>query len=285
MSPEQHLDLDALADVLTGEPSLGAEEHVAGCARCRTALSDLRAAQAEVAGALAALAAPAMPADVAGRLHDALRTAAATAGGATTTVTPFPRAESRPGRGTNGARWLPAAAAAVVLLGGAGFVASRLGGGADGSRAGGSATAAKSAPELAVERNSSGADYTDRASLAAAVADLLAGKRSGQDSSALSAQAPAGTAQQKATAPTAAPDPLARLRGKAGLADCLLALLPPDDPSVQPLALDYAAFRRKPAMVVVLPGAAPNKLDIFVVGPACSRANDSVLFYTSVDRP
>ncbi|MCU1591491.1 MAG: hypothetical protein JWP11_2747, partial [Frankiales bacterium] len=82
-----------------------------------------------------------------------------------------------------------------------------------------------------------------------------------------------------------AADPLARLRSNAGLAECLLALLPPDDPSVKPLALDYGSYKGTPAMVVVLPGSAPRKLDVFVVGPGCSRANDSTLFYTSVDKP
>jgi hypothetical protein len=35
----------------------------------------------------------------------------------------------------------------------------------------------------------------------------------------------------------------------------------------------------------VLPSALPKKLDVFVVGPSCSQANDSTLFYTSVDKP
>ena len=72
---------------------------------------------------------------------------------------------------------------------------------------------------------------------------------------------------------------------RATLAAYAVALLPPDDPSVQPLAIDYASFRGQPAMVVVLPGSVADKLDVFVVGPGCSRANDSVLFYTSVDKP
>jgi hypothetical protein len=291
MSPEQHLDLDALADVLADDPSLGAEEHVAGCAQCRTALDELRAAQTQMREELGALPAVPMPVDVAARISDALRDEAPTAptvaddaAPATTTVTPFPTAAPDATR-ANPARWLAAAAAVVVLLAGGLYGISRLG---DDS---GSATSASSgaggteaAPKLDIARNSSGTDYTDRASLSAAVTTLLAGRAA---DSALTQQAPAATTPQNdAGAKTlTAPDPLAPLRDNKGLAECLLALLPPDDPSVQPLAIDYATFRGSPAMVVLLPGAVENKLDVFVVGPGCSRANDSVLFYTSVDKP
>jgi hypothetical protein len=293
-SPERHLDLDALADVLSGEVSLAGEEHLAGCVQCRTALDDLRAAAAQVTAELAALPAIALPDDIPDRLHDALGTdstgrddpagpdptAAVPTGSAT--VTPFPAATPRPAT-----RWLPAAAAAVVLLAGAGYGLSRLGDDTGTSTAASSDAGAEAAgPPLDLTRNSSGADYTDRASLSAAVGDLLEGRRQAQDSAGAPA-APAPTPTEQGAKALAAPeaDPLARLRANTALADCLLALLPPDDPAVQPLALDYASFRGTPAMVVVLPGAAANKLDVFVVGPDCSQANDNVLFYTSVDRP
>jgi hypothetical protein len=38
-------------------------------------------------------------------------------------------------------------------------------------------------------------------------------------------------------------------------------------------------------MIVLLPGAVVRKIDVFVVGAGCSRADDSLLFYTSVDAP
>ncbi|MDT7573099.1 MAG: hypothetical protein QOE05_3273 [Actinomycetota bacterium] len=295
MSPEQHLDLDALTDLLAGEASLGAEEHAAGCAECRAALDELRTAHSRVIDELAALTAMPIPSDVADRLQDALRDVAAAPvdedpATAATTVTPFPTASARDASSAGPARWLAAAAAAVVLLAGGAYGFSQLGGDS-GSGAADSASGGTEASKLAVARNSSGTDYSDRASLAAAVPGLLKGGAS-QDTAMVAAAPPQGAAGQKSAAPqrsanlaAPAPDPLAPLRDDKGLAECLLALLPPDDPSVQPLAIDYASFRGKPAMVVLLPGAAEGKLDVFVVGPGCSRANDSVLFYTSVDAP
>jgi hypothetical protein len=185
----------------------------------------------------------------------------------------------------------------VLLLGGAAFGITQLtgSGGSDESNT----SAAGAAPSLSLVRNSTGADYSGRDDLVAAVPRLLAGSASQE----LAAPAPqaaggaaAGTAQsdsskvsggtttQLPAAPmrVAAADALAPLRADAGLAECLAALLPADDPSVQPLALDYGTFKGQPAMVVVLPSASPKTLDVFVVGPGCSRANDSVLFYASV---
>jgi hypothetical protein len=200
----------------------------------------------------------------------------------TATVTTLP-----PAGGRTAMRWLPAAAAVVLLLAGVGYGITRLGND-DGGATAASGNAAKggAASTLDLRRSSTGTDYSDRASLAAAVPSLLAGR---DVKAGVTAQtAPAATEAAKDSLPLtmAAPDALARLRSTEGLAQCLVALLPPDDPSVVPLALDYAMFRGAPAMVVVLPAAdSPAKLDIFVVGPACSPANDSVLFYTSVDKP
>jgi hypothetical protein len=80
-------------------------------------------------------------------------------------------------------------------------------------------------------------------------------------------------------------DPLARLRAPEGLADCLAALLPPEEPDVQPLALDYAGYAGQPALAVGLPDPDPAQLSIFVVGAGCSRANDSTLYFVRVPRP
>jgi hypothetical protein len=285
----EHLDLDALADVLDGEASTQplarpAAEHLTECAECRAALDELRTAAAGVTEQLAALPVLTVPDDVASRLGSALRDAAVPAGGASLTTLPTAGERSAPGR------WLAAAAAVAVLLAGAGYGISHLGGTGGGSASSTSA-AGKAAPAGNVVRNDTGADYTSRETLAAALPGLLAGT-AGSMRAADSAVAPNGKAQLSGPSPSApeamtlaAPDPLARLRTPAGLAECLLALLPPEDPSVRPLALDYAAFKGAPAMVVVLPGTVAGKLDVFVVGPACSRANDSTLFYTSVPKP
>ena len=275
----EHLDLDALADVLAGEP---VPAHLAGCAACTAELDELRAADAQVSAALHGLADPPLPAGLAERLDAAL---AREARGSAAGVTLLPTARNR-----RAARWLPAAAAAVLVIGGIAYGVTQLGG--EQQTAGSSASAGKAAATPAVVRNATGTDYTGRADLAAAVPRLLAGTTLSVAAPAAPAAGVGGSAQSDnaqrtagsvpGPARAAAADPLAGLRADPGLADCLAALLPPEDPSVRPLALDYGEFRGKPAMVVVLPGTRAKSLDVFAVGPGCSRANDSVLFYTSV---
>ncbi|MDP9433912.1 MAG: hypothetical protein M3P93_01395, partial [Actinomycetota bacterium] len=80
-----------------------------------------------------------------------------------------------------------------------------------------------------------------------------------------------------------APDPLARLRDPDELAGCLSAVTGPDAP--QPLAVDYATFEGRPALLVVLPSARPGKVDAYVVGAGCRAGDDQTLFFTRVDRP
>lgn len=293
-SSEGHLDLDALADAASSDDvNEGSAAHLAGCAQCRAALDEVRAASALVSADLSALPLPTVPDDVLAQLSDALR-AAAGAPASSASVTTLPTAAR-----WSPQRWLPAAAAIALLLAGAGYGISRLAGGSDvNTAASGSAAKAAAAPELNVVRNSSGADYTDRASLTAALPQLLAGTAAAQRDAL--AAAPGGPAPLRGAAPlsSAAPtngtgagttmqttaDPLARLRDNAGLADCLVALLPPD-PSVRPLALDYASYRGTPALIVILPSQLRDKLDVYVVGAGCSQANDSTLFYASVDKP
>jgi hypothetical protein len=294
---DDHLDLDELADAIAADdvPD-GTAAHLADCATCRAALDELRVASARISTDLAALPAPTLPEDVAARLGGALSAApreAAEVPASSASVTTLPTAAR-----WSPQRWLPAAAAIVLLLAGAGYGISRLPGGSDSNTASsGSAAKAAAAPEVGIVRNSSGADYLDRASLTAALPQLLAGTATAQrDAVAAAPAAPlSGAAPVSSAAPTSgtgagattrmAADPLARLRDNAGLADCLLALLPPDDPSVRPLALDYASYRGTPALIVVLPSQLPRKLDVYVVGAGCSRANDSTLFYASVDKP
>ena len=136
-------------------------------------------------------------------------------------------------------------------------------------------------------RNDTGNAYTGRTDLAAAVPGLLTGNAadSARMAAAPNPNAPLSGAGGAVSSEADSVDPLARLRGDAALADCLAALLPPEDPSVQPLALDFGTFKGAPAMVAVLPGAVSGKLDVYVVGPGCARADAAVLFYASVDAP
>ncbi|MCW2571460.1 MAG: hypothetical protein JWO88_1518 [Frankiales bacterium] len=285
-----HLDLDALADATAADNvTESSAAHLAECAQCRAGLEEVRAASALISADLSALPVPTVPDDVAARLGDAFRDAAG-APASSASVTTLPTAARWSPR-----RWLPAAAAIALLLAGAGYGISRLGGGNNvTTAASGSAAKAAAAPDANLVRNSSGADYTDRASLTAALPQLLAGTAAQRDALAAAPGGPAplrGAAPPNSSAPTTgttmqtAADPLARLRDNAGLADCLVALLPPDDPSVRPLALDYASYRGTPALIVILPSHLSDKLDVYVVGAGCSRANDSTLFYASVDKP
>lgn len=269
-----HLDLDALADAVDGEP----DPHLATCTDCSRRLTELRSAQLQVSAALAGLPAPPLPVGLSERLTDSLRPATASV-----TTLPGPRHQQR--------RWLlPVAAAAVLVLGGIGYGVTALRPTGTSSTASAAKAAAPAAGRPFVS-NDSGADYSGRDSLAAAVPRLLtgapaaAGAESNQDSRLSAAAPPAAAAPLRSGADVAPADPLARLRTDPGRAECLAALLPPDDPSVQPLALDYARFRGVPALVVVLPGSVAHKLDVFVVGAGCARSADGTLFYASVDAP
>ena len=79
-------------------------------------------------------------------------------------------------------------------------------------------------------------------------------------------------------------DPLTRLRAPDALADCLAALTGPGVDTT-PLALDYAAFEGRPALVVVLPSRQPDRVDVFAVGAGCRQGDDQTLFFTRLDRP
>jgi hypothetical protein len=265
----QHLDVDALADVLAG----GQEPHLHTCAACRARLAELSSALPAVSAALAALPDPPLPPGLEQRLTDALAEAHRP-----TTADVLPLVPRR-------TRWLPAlgavAAAAVLVTGGV-LVAQR--GGSE------SATSSTSAgPTYAV--NATGTNYTGTtASLAAALPGLLSG------------HAPTAVAGDRAVTPAplsdtqstksaemgaltpSSTDPLAALRTSTGLARCLASLTDPADSGL-PLALDYASFNGKPALVVVLPSDKAGKVDVLVVPPGCAQADGQLLYFTRLPRP
>ena len=286
MSEHEHLDLDALADALAGERD---DIALAGCAECRAALEELRIADAAVSAQLQALPALTMPADVATRLDTALarenqeihQTHPAVlqlaSGGAT-------RRRRRPA-------WLPAAAAAaaVVIVGGLGFVLL------PDSSPGNSASTA-SAPGAGLPgnyRSQSGLDYgSDGALLKTTLPSLLAGTaprftaaQPQTEDQTGPAKSATGQSQRSVSDPALAETALRPLKEPAALAACLSGLLPPDDPSVRPLALDYARYQGQPALVVVLPADDAQHVDIFVVAATCTAADDGLLFYTRLARP
>ncbi len=268
-----HLDLDALADALAAE-SDGAPlpEHVTGCAECAAQLDALRAALPAVASDLAGLPdVPALPSSLS-------RSVVPTPGTSSTTVLPTASLDEARARKGRGLLAVSGFAAAAVLVVGGGLLLTH-----NATDTGSRATAAKSG-RTSVPTTSSGTDYT-KASLPAALPRLL-----GVKDTAVGAAAPSGSPtpeSQSGVKPrltTNGVDPLARLRAPAALAACIASLTGPDDPSL-PLALDYASFDGKPALIVLLPDVKPSKVDFWVVGPACTQTESALLYYVRLDRP
>jgi hypothetical protein len=265
-----HADLDQLADALADgqEPA-----HLAGCAECRARLVELGTATTAVSGALAALGPPAPPADLAERLAAAIDRERAPA---PTNVLPLQQSRRT--------RWLPAlgavAAAAVLVVGGVVLTSG------DGGSKGTTADQASS-PSYTV--NDTGTDYT-AASLAAALPGLLSGTPTTTSELAQKATdggaTPGSTRASDATTYSAVvpPDQLKALRDTAGLATCLASLTDPSESGL-PLAVDYAMYQGKPALVVVLPSSKPDKVDVFVVPVGCAKADGSLLYFTRLPRP
>lgn len=256
-----HLDLDALADQLAG---VGAgDAHLSTCATCADRLAELAVAERSVAAVLATLPAPAVPVGLADRITAALAREPARAAPASAPARSEAAVASRVTPLDDRRRalrtWLPAVAAGVVLLCGAGLGYAVLGrddpvAGIPASEA---ARGAGAAPGAGLVRNESGLDYDDPAAVTAALPSLLA-----------------GTAGQTTRAQT---NSLGGLRDPATLASCLSALLPEDQPDVRPLALDYASFGGVPALAVILPDPDPTRVGVFVVGPDCSQDDSSTL--------
>lgn len=283
-SPSPHLDLDALADALAGEGDEVGAAHLAGCGSCASRLDELVAAQVRVVAVLGALPPPAVPADLAGRLDAALAAEApmrpaprgASAVGASVTALPTARGPRR-------RSWLPAAAAVVVLASGAGLGLALLGDGLGGSDADTASTTAGALAEddaagVDLLLTASGTDWADPAAGTTALPRVLSGAA---DRFLLQGPAPASDAESG----VASVDELEVLRTPEGLAACLSAVLPPDEPDLVPLAVDYASYAGEPALAVVLPDPDPTQVSVFVVGAGCSAAGDQTLFFLRAPRP
>ena len=281
----QHLDLDELADVLAAESSEAdadvsadarARQHLQSCPTCAAQLASLRSALDAVAADLGSLpAVPPVPADLDARVAAAVRR---TASVASVTVLPAMPVTSREDARSSRSRWLLAAgglaAAAVVVVGGGLLLASGAG------DTGSNATASKAAPE-SFPVSATGTDYRTNAALQAALPRLLKATRTASTQGLATVPQPsrAATVQGEKQA-----DPLANLRSPKGLAACLASLTDPADRGM-PLALDYASYKGKPALVVVLPSAKPSKLDVWVVGASCNQPESDLLLYFRADRP
>jgi hypothetical protein len=265
-----HLDLDALADLLVGAGTAGQAEHLRSCHTCTQHLADLDLAQAPVTEALSALPAPEVPAALAARL------AAATAPRAAASVVVLPLAPHR--------HRLAAAAgiaAAVVLVGGVALLAQAHRGAAPTS----ALSAARPAPP--VPRVATGTAYR-AATFAAQLAPLLSGPAVADSTRTATGSTPGAQAAPQAGAGRPAghgvsPE-LAALQGTPALAACLSALTPANEPGL-PLVVDYASYAGRPALIVALPSTRPGKVDVFVVGPRCAAADPDVRYFTRLARP
>jgi hypothetical protein len=294
---EQHLDLDALADVLAEEGSGAAlPEHLQTCATCVAELDALRSAVEQVRSDLGALPpVPPVPADLDERFRAAIAaTPAGTPAGtlAGTTVLPAAQPASLEEARSRRGRWMAVGgglAAAAVLVVGGGLLLNR--GATDSSS---NATAARSRPSGQFPISSTGTDYRSNASLQAALPSLLASQRTATDSQTGSEKSPLSESPSRVPTPSggsaAGPmtaqsgvDPLAGLRTPQGLASCLAALSDPKDPGL-PLALDYALYKGAPALIVVLPSAKASKVDIWVVGAGCTQQDAQLKLYLRADR-
>jgi hypothetical protein len=274
-----HLDLDALADVLAGEPE---PAHLAGCPRCRARLDELDAELPRVSQALADAPVPEVPDDLPARLLAAI---AAERPAAATQADVLPMVSAR-------RRWLPALsaiAASAVLVAGGLLLFQR-----DDDK---QADTAAATAGYAV--NDSGTNYTRGGTqLQALLPSLLKGSArrpapesfgadAGPTATPLSGAGTTTSSQKagdRALAALPPGDPLAALRTTTGLATCLNSLTDPGVAGI-PLALDYATFEGTPALVVVLPTSQADKVDVFVVPPGCARADGNVLYFRRLPKP
>jgi len=267
-----HLDLDALADLLVGAGTAGQVDHLRSCHTRTQHLADLDLAQAPVTAALSALPAPEVPAAIAARL------AAATAPRAAASVVVLPLTPRRHWHRLAAAAGI---AAAVVLTGGVALLAH--------THRGSAPTSALSAarPAQPVRRVATGTAYR-ATTFAAQLAPLLSGQAVADGTRTATGSAPGA----RATPRTGSGHPagrgvspeLAALQGTPALAACLSALTPANEPGL-PLVVDYASYAGRPALIVALPSTRPGRVDVFVVGPRCAAADPDVRYFTRLVRP
>jgi hypothetical protein len=275
-----HLDLDALAELEEGlvdpETAAVSRAHVDACTGCRAQLSRLRTTRA----LLSALPPEPMPADVAARVDAAVRSS-----GEVPAPSVLPLNRRRRLWGSPAVAGGAAAAAVVVLV--AALVAGNVihGGGKSTTRtpAAGSADTNSSLPKTATTKTwSTGRDYT-AATIPTLVPTLVTGVP------------PSGAVSAPSSVPTpAAPSSVATSRTPSYTQDELRASpqavaacgeILAGGVSTTPVAIDFARFDGKPAVIFVLPAIGhATELDVWVVRSACSAANLD-LYFQRIPRP
>lgn len=282
-----HLDPDQLADLsaglLDGATAAAAQSHLARCAHCR-ADADLLGRIPEILQ-VAADVGP-MPDDVGDRL-DAALAAEQPSSQRPDNVRPLPVAATR--RWWADHRILQTAAAAVLVFAG-GAIAVPLFQASIGSHdAATSSSGAKKVgpPEAGAAADSgtdhsasvgvleSGTHYTEQ-TVAEDVSRLLAApERTAGTTEQTDAPAEPKTAERVSAT--------SRLADPEALAQCVRELAPGG--KARPLLVDLARFNGREAAVIVLPRPGEeDRLEIWVVGPGCTRGNAHTLHYQNVPR-
>lgn len=271
-SPDEHLDLDAVAALDAGlDLDDDQRAHAQTCPECGRRLGQVRAARA----LLSALPDEAMPQSVADRLHAALPREPSLG-----TIVPTDR--RRRWTSSPALAGLAAAAAAVALVAAISVGALRSPG-SGGDNGGASTGGVNAAGARAVSDHfrllASGQHYNDSNAQSLVTAlDQLARTPVAAGGSGATTSSPLRSAQKDAVAPETlaqVPAPLQALFGdRQQLLACarLLAGGP-----VTPLAIDFARFsgglrhvHDAPAMIVLLPGGGGLGDSAFIVGPHCT---------------
>lgn len=277
-----HPDLVALAEVEEGvagpEVERATRAHLDGCAQCRDRLAHLRTTRA----LLSTLPPESMPAEVQTRVSAALERAASEP---STTVVPLGR---RTRFWNSPAVAGAAAAAAVVVLVGALVVGHVVHHGkpttsasaplADNNRKSAAGAAA------ATKEWSTGTNYT-AASIPALVPRLVTGtppsttSAAGQATNATTAPVPAGGA----VAPSDTISQQAMRSDPSAVLACGTILA--GGVRTVPVAVDFARYEGKPAVVFALPAIGhPELLDVWVVRSTCSVSSLDV-YFRRIPRP
>ena len=282
-APGVHPDLDHLADLQEGllppGPAAAISDHLEQCEACSADFAALAQIPSRLAGAAEV---GAFPDELAGRLDQTLDEQPRAA---SLTITPL--AVARRNRLNRDNRILQVAAAAVLVLAATAIGVSAYQGGHSPGSSADSAAAGGSPREFSNDGSgtvlSTGTDY-NQDTVVAAVPRLLA------------VDAAKSLANPEATdGPTRASDQATatganRLSDPTALTACVTALSDNADTTVveraTPIVVDIAKYDHQPATVIVLPAPdRADRLDVFVVAPACGPADAALLHYTRVPRP
>ncbi|MFV2171939.1 anti-sigma factor family protein [Actinomadura sp. LOL_016] len=260
-----HVDYEILADLAEGlledDQAASVNAHLETCAECRDRSADL----ADVSRILAEAPVPSMPAELAERIDTALAEESLN----NATVVSL---EQR--RGRRHWRILSAAAATVVVLGGAGLVGGITLDEMNGDHGKASAPAHDPADASggSSESNGSGGSGAESPSEGASPGSQIMGAPS-------FSVVHSGTAYRAGTLTTQV-DGLAGRAGKLPdappgdrLADCVEGVTGGKTPDL----VDEAKYEGRQATVIALRGEGPGAWNIWVVGPECTARNQHVL--------